>query len=300
LPAKRGVVSSGATAPGATAPGATAPSAGAPVIEGLAATCTGVVKIYWTATGEVNALKGVDASFPRAAVTAVVGPSGSGKSSLLRIIAALDRPTAGQVRVGDVELSGLSFGRLRKVRRRLIGYVFQRPADNLIPYLTASQHLAMVARLRGHRGAAGADELLEFLGIAERRHHLPHQLSGGEQQRLAFAQAVVGGPPIVVADEPTAELDSVSGEALLQLVVGLARMGTSFVVATHDHAVVRQADRTLYLRHGAMEGEAGRERMLSVIDAAGRIQLPPEALRLFPDRRAVIDLEEGEVRITPP
>ncbi|MDP9343468.1 MAG: ABC transporter ATP-binding protein [Actinomycetota bacterium] len=267
---------------------------------GLAASCTGVVKIYWTATGEVNALKGVDASFPRAAVTAVVGPSGSGKSSLLRILAALDRPTAGQVRVGDVELSGLSFGRLRKVRRRLIGYVFQRPADNLIPYLTASQHLALVARLRGRRGAAGADELLEFLGIADRRHHLPHQLSGGEQQRLAFAQAVVGGPPIVVADEPTAELDSASGEALLQLVGGLARMGTSFVVATHDHAVVRQADRTLYLRHGAMEGEAGAERMLSVIDAAGRIQLPPEALRLFPDRRAVIALEEDHVRITPP
>jgi putative ABC transport system ATP-binding protein len=266
----------------------------------LAATCSGVVKIYWTATGEVNALKGIDASFPGAAVTAVVGPSGSGKSSLLRILAALDRPTAGQVRVGDVELSGLSFGKLRKVRRRLIGYVFQRPADNLIPYLTASQHLAMVSRLRGRRDGGRADEILEFLGIAARRNHYPHQLSGGEQQRLAFAQAVVGGPPIVVADEPTAELDSASGQALLELVGGLARMGTSFVVSTHDQAVVRQADRTLYLRHGALEAEAGPERILSVIDTAGRIQLPPEALRMFPDRRAVIDFGDGEVRITPP
>jgi len=259
-----------------------------------------VVKIYWTATGEVNALKGIDASFPSAAVTAVVGPSGSGKSSLLRILAALDRPTAGQVRVGDVELSGLSFGKLRKVRRRLIGYVFQRPADNLIPYLTASQHLALVARLRGRRDPGGSDELLEFLGIAARRNHYPHQLSGGEQQRLAFAQAVVGGPPIVVADEPTAELDSASGQALLELVGGLARMGTSFVVSTHDQAVVKQAHRTLYLRHGALEAEAGPERYLSVIDAAGRIQLPPEALRMFPDRRAVIDFGDDEVRITPP
>src|SRR5436190_14619269 len=133
-------------------------------------------------------------SFPRAAVPAARGPSSSGRPALVRVRAALGRPTAGQVRVGAVELSGLSFGKLRRVRRRLIGYVFQRPADNLIPYLTASQHLAMVARLRGREGATRMDELLEFLGIAERRNHLPHQLSGGEQQRLAFAQAVVGNP----------------------------------------------------------------------------------------------------------
>ena len=127
-----------------------------------AVSCSGLVKIYWTATGEVHALKGVDAVFPAAAVSAVVGPSGSGKSTLLRILAALDRPTAGQVQIGGVRLSGLSVARLRRVRRRLLGYVFQRPADNLSPYLAAAEHLQLAARLRGVRDPAGG-ELLELL-----------------------------------------------------------------------------------------------------------------------------------------
>ncbi|MBI4259754.1 MAG: ABC transporter ATP-binding protein [Actinobacteria bacterium] len=265
-----------------------------------AATCLGVVKIYWTATGEVHALKGIDADFLGGAVTGVVGPSGSGKSSLLRILAGLDRPTAGRVRTGGVEISGLGPRQLRRVRRRMLGYVFQRPADNLIPYLTAEEHLRLAARLRGHRRAEEAPELMEALGIAHRRHHLPRQLSGGEQQRLGFAQAVIGGPALVVADEPTAELDSASGAALLETVRELARRGTAFVVATHDPAAVRIADRTLYLRHGALHAEEEGDRQLAVIDASGRIQLPPRALRMFPDRRARIRIGDDDVRITPP
>jgi ABC-type lipoprotein export system ATPase subunit len=265
-----------------------------------AALCSGVVKIYWTGTGEVNALKGIDAHFPGSAVTAVVGPSGSGKSSLLRILAGLDRPTAGVVRVAGTEISGLRSGRLRRVRRRLIGYVFQRPADNLIPYLTAGEHLALAGRLRGHYSRSEGEELLDVLGIGPRRNHLPKQLSGGEQQRLAFAQGVIGSPALVVADEPTAELDSVSGQSLLDTVSTLAERGTAFVIATHDPAAVKMADKTYYLRHGALHAEAMEARALSVIDGAGRIQLPPRALRMFPDRRAVIRLEDGEVRISPP
>src|SRR5438876_7224695 len=114
-----------------------------------AASCNGVVKIYWTATGEVHALKGIDARFPGGAITAVVGPSGSGKSSLLRILACIDRPTAGQVRVGGLEISALKESRRRGVRRRLVGYMFQRPSDNLIAYLTAIEHLELAAGLRG-------------------------------------------------------------------------------------------------------------------------------------------------------
>jgi putative ABC transport system ATP-binding protein len=185
-------------------------------------------------------------------VSAVVGPSGSGKSSLLRILAGLDRPTAGQVQIGGMRLSGLPVARLRRVRRRLLGYVFQRPADNLIPYLTVAEHLRLAAGLRGAREGDGG-ELLELLGLADRRRHLPRQLSGGEQQRLAFAKAVVGDPPVVVADEPTAELDRASGAALLAAVAALAARGTGLVLATHDPAVVGLAERTLYLRHGAME-----------------------------------------------
>jgi putative ABC transport system ATP-binding protein len=162
-----------------------------------------------------------------------------------------------------------------------------------------AEHVALAARLRGAGEDAGA-ELLELLGLAGRRRHLPHQLSGGEQQRLAFARAVVGNPPLVVADEPTAELDRASGAALLEAVAALADRGTGLVLATHDPAVVRLAERTLFLRHGAMEAEATREEALSVIDEAGRVQLPPEALQLFPGRRARIGVEQGRVWIGPP
>jgi putative ABC transport system ATP-binding protein len=184
------------------------------------------------------------------------------------------------------------------MRRRLTGYVFQRPSDNLIPYLTVAEHLELAARIR--RTGTGED-LLDLLELTHRKNHLPVQLSAGEQHRVAFAQAVVGTPDLVVADEPTAELDAEASASLLEVVSSLAREGFSaFVVATHDPDVVRAADATLHLRHGAMEAESRAERTLSVIDAAGRIQLPPAALPMFPERRAVVSVDDGEIRITPP
>lgn len=272
--------------------------------EEVAASCAGLVKIYWMASGEVHALKGIDATLPAGALTAVVGPSGSGKSSLLRILAAIDRPTAGQVMIGDRDVSSLSSWKRRRVRRRTVGYMFQRPADNLVSYLSARDHLVVAARLRGRYRPKEADDLLEITGLAGRAHHLPHQLSGGEQQRLALASAVVGEPRLVVADEPTAELDSASGQALMQLVRDLTRRGVTFLASTHDPIVAETADRTLYLRHGALEAEAQAQeheaRALSVIDSAGRIQLPPKALELFPGKRAVITVQPDGIRITPP
>ena len=259
-----------------------------------------MVKIYWTATGEVHALKGIDAAFPHGAVTAVVGPSGSGKSSLLRILAGLDHATAGSVRIGEADLGGLGRRRLRRMRRSLVGYVFQRPSDNLISYLTVAEHVRLAGRLRGRGLTKGGEEVLERLGLGGRRHNLPRQLSGGEQQRLAFAQAVVGRPQIVVADEPTAELDSETAAALVASITELAAEGSTFVVSTHDLDVVAAADQVLALRHGALEAETRQDRRLSVIDDAGRIQLPPEALKLFPSRRGEISVEDGHVRITPP
>lgn len=268
--------------------------------ENVAASCVGLVKIYWTASGEVHALKGIDAVFPRGSVNAVVGPSGSGKSSLLRILAGLDTPTAGSVQIADRSLGGLNARALRRIRRRLTGFVFQRPTDNLIPYLTVKQHMDQARRLRSGKEGPDAGELLERLGLSGRADHKPAQLSGGEQQRVAFAQAVVGGPSVVVADEPTSELDSRSAGALLETVHSLIDLGVSFVISTHDPEVVRTADRTLHLRHGALEAESHEMRTLSVIDASGRVQLPPDALEMFPTRRAVVELGEGEVRITPP
>ena len=212
--------------------------------------CTGVVKEYATATGTVRALKGVDAAFPAGRVTAVVGPSGSGKSSLLRILACVDRPTAGSVRVGDLDVAALGARGRRLVRRRLVGYVFQQPGDNLLPYLTARGQLELAAQLRGRPMPEEAERLLAALGLEHRAGHRPEQLSGGEQQRLAFAAAVIGGPALVVADEPTAELDSEAGERLMRAVLGLRDQGTSLVLSSHDPVVTGAVDGIVRLHDG--------------------------------------------------
>ena len=226
--------------------------------------CAGVVKEYATATGTVRALKGVDAAFPAGRVTAVVGPSGSGKSSLLRILACVDRPTAGSVRVGGTDVAALGARARRRVRRQLIGYVFQQPGDNLLPYLTAREQLELAAQLRGRAGSGEdappspvgpvgpgeVDRLLGALGLEQRAGHRPEQLSGGEQQRLAFAAAVIGGPALVVADEPTAELDTEAGERLMQAVLGLREQGVSLVVSSHDPVVTGAVDGIVRLHDG--------------------------------------------------
>jgi putative ABC transport system ATP-binding protein len=212
--------------------------------------CAGLVKEYVTATGTVRALKGVDAVFPAGRVTAVVGPSGSGKSSLLRILACVDRPTAGSVRVGDLNVAAIGARGRRRVRRRQVGYVFQRPSDNLLPYLTAREQLDLAGRLRGGQRAGEAERLLAALGLQHRAGHRPEQLSGGEQQRLAFAAAVIGAPALVVADEPTAELDSEAGERLMRAVLGLREQGTSLVLSSHDPVVTGAVDGILRLHDG--------------------------------------------------
>ena len=263
----------------------------------IAASCENLIKIYWASTGEVHALKGIDAAFRSGAVTAVVGPSGSGKSSLLRILAGLDRPTAGSVAIGEHEISSLPMRHIHGIRRKHVGYVCQRPSENLVADKTVGAHIEAAARRRNR--VVDADELLDRVEILHRRSHRPHELSGGEQQRVAFAQAIAGKPGLVIADEPTAELDSTSAVALLGTVRSLADTGTAFVISTHDRHVVEAADATIYLRHGAVEAETIEAR-LSVIDTTGRIQLPPEALKLFPTRRAILRIEDGELRITPP
>ena len=276
----------------------------APRAHGPAASCLGVVRIYWSASGEVHALKGVDAEFPAGSLTAISGPSGSGKSSLLRILAAQDRPTAGTALVGGTSLSALSTRQLRRLRRREIGYVFARPPDNLLSHLTVAEHLVQAGRLRrmGRRGtAAEVTDLLELLGLTTRRTHRPGELSGGEQQRLAFAQAVVGRPSLVVADEPTGELDSATTRDLLEAVHRLTARGTTVVIASHDSQVASAADQVLHLRSGTVASEEVAGRRLAVIDADGRLQLPDDALRHFPTRRVLVDVDlDGDVHLRRP
>ena len=270
---------------------------------GPAAVCEGLVRIYWSPSGEVHALKGVDAVVPAGRLTAITGPSGSGKSSLLRILAAQDRPTAGRAEVAGQALTGLSAHKLRALRRRHIGYVFPRPPQNLLPHLTGREHLAMAASFRGVRRAEAVqqtDELLDLLGIADRAEHLPGQLSGGEQQRLAFAQAVIGRPALVVADEPTSELDSATTADLLAAVHQLTRTGTTVVMATHDPLAAGAADQVIHLRSGAVSHEEVDGRRLAVIDGDGRIQLPEEALARFAARRVLIDITPDGVILREP
>ena len=216
----------------------------------VAARCEELVKSYRTESGEVRALKGLSAEVPASALLAVVGPSGSGKSSLLRLIAGLDRPTSGTLVVEGTSVHDASARTLRRFRRATVGYLFQRPSDNFLPHLTVGEHLRLARGLTHRPPRIEQEALLSTLGIEERVDHLPSELSGGEQQRAAIAEVLVGGATIVVADEPTAELDSTSASHVMDTMVELARAGVTFVVATHDRSVMRRADAALELAHG--------------------------------------------------
>ncbi len=213
--------------------------------------CEGVVRTYRTPSGEVQALRDVSAVLPSGVVSAVIGPSGSGKSSLLRLIAGVDRPNDGAIVVDGREIGRASVHVRRRLRRDTVAYVFQRPAANFLADLTVGEHLRMAA------GKEASDEsltaILEALEIAHRADHLPAQLSGGEQQRAAFAQALATGARIVVADEPTAELDSASGAYVLERLRALASEGVTFVIATHDPDVIAAAGHGVRLEHGRVQ-----------------------------------------------
>jgi ABC-type lipoprotein export system ATPase subunit len=208
----------------------------------------GITHHYPTRTRPVPALDEVDVTVERGGVTALVGPSGSGKSTLLRILACLERPETGSVEIAGVETTRLPARARRALRRTHIGYVYQDPADNLLDYLTVAEHLTLGARLRG--SADDGRKLLEILGLADRIGHYPRRLSGGEQQRTALAFAAVGSPTLLVADEPTAQLDRVSGRRVVTALRELADHGHTVLVATHDPEVSDTADRVVELVDG--------------------------------------------------
>ncbi|GEM_PF-199603 len=263
--------------------------------------CERLVKIYPAASGETHALRGVEASFTAGSVTAVTGPSGSGKSSLLGILALQERQSGGELWLLGGDVSTLGPGALRRLRRRSVAWVAQRPTHSLYRHLSARDMVTQVAELRrpGTAGTAAMDGL-ERVGLADRAGARTAELSGGEQQRLAVAAAVMGTPAILIADEPTAELDDVSAELVLAELRRCAAAGSCILLATHDARVVAAAHRELHLRHGVLssdqrgDGPAG-----AAIDSTGRLQLPPAALAMFPTGRAIVELLDAEVRLRP-
>jgi ABC-type lipoprotein export system ATPase subunit len=204
---------------------------------------------YDTGAGVVHALREVDATFERGRLSVVAGPSGSGKSSLLRALAGLLRARAGAIHVDGTDVTRLRSGARRRLRRRAMGIVLQDPADNLVEYLTAREQIELAARLRG-TDPGESSALLAVVDLADREGSRPDELSGGEQQRIAFAAAAVGRPALLVADEPTAELDGAAGAALVDAMRGLVDGGASLVVASHDPAVIAAADHVVALRDG--------------------------------------------------
>ena len=204
---------------------------------------------YRAATGAADALVDVSIDVPRSALTVVAGPSGSGKSSLLLVLAGLLRPRSGTVEVDGHELTRLRPAEVRRVRRRRMGVVLQVPADNLVHHLTALEQVELAARLRG-ADARLAHGLLASLELDSRAGAYPGDLSGGEQQRVAFAAAAVGEPAVLLADEPTAQLDAHAGGSLVTTMRVLVHQGASLVVASHDDAVIAAADHLVTLEHG--------------------------------------------------
>lgn len=201
----------------------------------------------------ITILRGVSFDLERGEMVALIGPSGSGKSTLLGIAAALDRPSSGEVLLDGVDVTGLSERKLARLRSQKVGMVFQ--SYNLIPTLSALENvqLPLFVPGRGSVAPARAEALLDEVGLGHRLAHRPSQLSGGEQQRVAVARALITDPALLVADEPTGNLDSETGEALVNLLLDLReRRGTSILLATHNPAVAARADRILSMRDGLL------------------------------------------------
>ena len=216
----------------------------------------GLTRRFRAGGATLEALRDVDLDVAEGELLAVVGRSGSGKTTLLGVIGGLDRPDAGRVRVAGVEVTGLSSEALTEYRLRTVGFVFQ--ASGLVALMTAAENVALALQLQGddaETAAAAAREALVAVGLGERAEHRAYELSGGEQQRVALARAIAKKPRLLLADEPTGQLDSETSASIMHLIRSLHDAGTTVVVATHDEALAALADRALRLEDGVLLGE---------------------------------------------
>ncbi|MGW1869169.1 ABC transporter ATP-binding protein [Streptomyces mauvecolor] len=281
--------------------------------------CDRLVRVFTTDGVEVQALQGLDLLVTDGELMALVGASGSGKSTLMNILAGLDVPTAGAARVAGRDLLTMDSGARLGYRRDVVGFVWQQTARNLLPYLTAIQNVALPMQLKGglsKRGKAErADSLLTMLDVAHCRDRRPHQMSGGEQQRVAIAVALANSPSVLLADEPTGELDSATGEQIFAAFrTANEELGTTIVIVTHDQAVASEVRRTVAIRDGRTSTEVLRRtqvdettgeeslvaREYAMLDRAGRLQLPAEYTRaLNMEHRVALELETDHIQIWP-
>lgn len=278
--------------------------------------CQGLVRIFATEGVEVQALQGLDLRVDRGDVVAIVGASGSGKSTLLTILSGLDRPTGGSAVVAGIDLGTMSRAARVRYQRHTVGFVWQQTSRNLLPYLTAAQNIEVPmvlagARARGERVA----ELLRVLSIEHCRDRKPEEMSGGEQQRTAIAVALANSPRVLLADEPTGELDdATSAEVLEALRSASERLGVTVLIVTHDPAVSEHVRRTVQIRDGRTATEVlrrvqvdeatGAEEHIAeefaVLDRSGRLQLPEEFVGALDLRdRVRLALEPDHVGVWP-
>ncbi|GAA3404103.1 ABC transporter ATP-binding protein [Paenibacillus hodogayensis] len=259
-------------------------------------TCEGLVKIYKTDEIEVVALQGLNIHVDPGEMMAIIGNSGSGKSTLLNILGGLDRPSAGQVRVGDWDLLKITDDQLVDYKRKTVGFIWQNNARNLLPYLTALENVEMPMMLNGKIDRAYAKQLLEWVGLKERLNNKLYQLSGGEQQRVAIAISLSNRPSLLLADEPTGSVDTQTSDMIMNIFRRLNKeIGVTIVIVTHDLSLASKVDRVVAIRDGMTSTEfvkrnanLGADERVSmkegheeyvVLDRAGRLQIPKDYLQ---------------------
>ncbi|MEX2446869.1 MAG: ABC transporter ATP-binding protein [Dehalococcoidia bacterium] len=277
--------------------------------------CEDLFKIYKTDELEVVALRGLDLRVARGEMMAIVGASGSGKSTLLNILAGLDQPSAGRVTVGERDLLTATDEDLVQYRRVEVGFVWQQTGRNLIPYLTAEQNVEVPMILEGRTRTDARERarlLLGQVGLAEKRRNRPQELSGGEQQRVAIAVALANDPPLLLADEPTGELDSTTADEVFGVMRDLNRdLEVTVVIVTHDREITQRVDRVVAMRDGRTSAEIVRHAQyargggdaveeFAVVDRSGRLQIPRDYLdQLAIGRRARVDIAGDHVEVRP-